>query len=79
MACADVAMAEAKTTAINLSILSSYVNHHHEPGPMKRIWVDVLTFSGANPAFRKPAAASSELILRNERRAPVLGWRPHFV
>jgi hypothetical protein len=58
MACADVATAEAKTTAINLIILSSYVNLHLEPCPMKRIWVDVLTFSGANPALKKPAAAS---------------------
>jgi len=73
MACADVATAEAKTTAINLSILSSYVNLHHEPRPMKRIWVDVLTFPGANPALRKAAAASSALILRNEPRSPVLG------
>jgi hypothetical protein len=49
MACADVATAKAKTTAVNLIILSSYVNLYYEPRPTKRKWVDVPTFFGAIP------------------------------
>ena len=81
MACADVETAKAKTTPINLTILSSYVNlqeaflearcsgeasrlwrkarvarralqhSFYEPRPTKRKWVDVPTFSGANPVL----------------------------
>ena len=79
MACADVATAKVKTSAINLIILSSYAHPQeehflkdadlvrrlafgerlgsqderytcsYEPRTTKRKWVDVPSFSGANP------------------------------
>ena len=68
MACAEVAAAKAKTTAINLIILFSYGNlqeerfleaalqhSFYEPRPTKRKWVDVPTFYGANPVRMGPA------------------------
>ena len=80
MACADVARAKAKPAAINLVILCSYVarcdaglgshNERHyrpicEPSLTNREWVEIPTFSGANPQIaRSPRPNGSAFSIR---------------
>ena len=63
MACADVATAKAKPTAINLIILFSYVNLHEERFLKQPIWLGVAL---AKSSGRKTRIEMQAVLMRGK-------------